>query len=108
MGNTDQASDSSNSFTDSGDNLPIRGNGSNMGKEERKRMVLGLLVESGLELPPAVIFDNLKRRGATFERRSVDNYLHELREEGLVKRTDESKGYNIATEKGRDRYYGTN
>ena len=70
-------------------------------------MVLGLLVESGLELPPAVIFDNLKKRGATFERRSVDNYLQELREDGLVERTDESKGYNKATEKGRERYYGT-
>ncbi|MBX0297570.1 hypothetical protein [Haloarcula nitratireducens] len=90
-----------------GENLPIRADGSGMGKEERKRMVLGLLVESGLELPPAVIFDNLKKRGATFERRSVDNYLEELRKEGLVERTDESKGYNRATEKGRDRYYGT-
>lgn len=92
---------------DSDDNLPIGGDEKSMGKEERKRMVLGLLVESGLELPPAVIFDNLKKRGATFERRSVDNYLSELREEGLVERTDESKGYNVATEKGRKRYYGT-
>ena len=78
MSNTDQTSDSLDSLVASGDNLPIGGKSSNMGKEERKRMVLGLLVESGLELPPAVIFDNLKRRGATFERRSVDNYLQEL------------------------------
>ena len=87
-----------------GVNLTLRTDGSGMGKEERKRMVLGLLVESGLELPPAVIFDNLKKRGATFERRSVDNYLEELREEGLVERTNESKGYNKATDKGRSYY----
>jgi repressor of nif and glnA expression len=75
-----------------------------MGKAERKRQVLGLLVESGLDLPPAVIFHNLKRRGATFERRSVDNYLAELRDEGYVTKTDDSKGYYSATEKGRDHY----
>lgn len=86
-------------------NLPTETDGSGMGKEERKRMVLGLLVESGLELPPAVIFHNLKERGATFERRSVDNYLDELRDEGLIERTNEAKGYNRATEKGRKYYY---
>jgi len=108
MGKANQLGEVSWSTMDSDDNLPEGGDPSSMGKEERKRMVLGLLVESGLELPPAVIFDNLKKRGATFERRSVDNYLAELREEGLVERTDESKGYNVATEKGRERYYGTN
>jgi len=77
-----------------------------MGKEERKRQVLGLLVESGLDLPPAVIFHNLKQRGATFERRSVDNYLKELREEGYVEKSDDSKGYYSATRKGRNFYLG--
>jgi len=75
-----------------------------MGKEERKRQVLGLLVESGLTLPPAVILYNLKQRGATFERRALDNYLGELREDGHVKKVDKSKGYYTATESGR-RYY---
>lgn len=107
MGRDNQLGVVSCNAMNSDDNLPVGGDGGSMGKEERKRMVLGLLVESGLELPPAVIFDNLKKRGATFERRSVDNYLAELREEGLVERTDESKGYNVATEKGRKRYYGT-
>ena len=69
-------------------------------------MVLGLLVESGMDLPPAVIFHNLKQRGATFERRSVDNYLSELREEGHVTKTDGSKGYYSATERGRNFYHG--
>jgi repressor of nif and glnA expression len=108
MGNMGQNGNIPNNQSQSGVNLPIDGDASDMGKEERKRMVLGLLVESGLELPPAVIFDNLKNRGATFERRSVDNYLQELREDGFVERTDENKGYNRATEKGREQYYGTN
>lgn len=75
-----------------------------MGKEERKRQVLRLLVESGLSLPPAVIFYNAKKRGATFERRSVDNYLEELVEEGYVEKEDTKKGYYVATEAGRDYY----
>jgi predicted transcriptional regulator len=77
-----------------------------MGKEERKRLVLGLLVESGLHLPPAVIFHNCKEQGATFERRSVDNYLGELRKEGLVEKVSGTKGYHKATEKGRNYYFG--
>ena len=87
-----------------GINLHVRTDGGRMGKAERKRQVLGLLVESGLELPPAVIFHNLKRRGATFERRSVDNYLAELNEEGYVTKTDDAKGYYSATEAGRERF----
>lgn len=75
-----------------------------MGKEERKRQVLGLLVESGLALPPAVILYNAKRRGATFERRSVDNYLDELQEDGFVRKEDDKRGYYVATERGRDHY----
>lgn len=75
-----------------------------MGKEERKRQVLGLLVESGLALPPAVIFYNSKRQGATFERRSVDNYLDELVESGFVEKEDTKRGYYIATDRGIDFY----
>jgi predicted transcriptional regulator len=75
-----------------------------MGKEERKRQVLKLLVESGLDLPPAAIFHNCKKRGSTFERRTVDNYLSELLKEGYVKKVDESKGYYSATQEGRDYY----
>ena len=89
-----------------GTNLQLAPDGGDMGKEERKRQVLGLLVESGLDLPPAVIFHNLKQRGATFERRSVDNYLGELREQGYVEKSDDSKGYYSATKKGRNFYLG--
>jgi predicted transcriptional regulator len=75
-----------------------------MGKEERKRQVLGLLVESDLALPPAVILWNAKDRGATFERRTLDNYLEELVEDGYVKKADEKRGYYRATADGRDHY----
>ena len=83
-----------------------------MAKEDRKQQVLDILMESGLALPKAAIFRNLKVRGATFERRSVDNYLAELAEEGFVKKLDvealesgevvetdmSEPGYFIATE----------
>ncbi len=84
-----------------------------MGKEDRKRQVLQLLAESGFALPPAAIFRNAKLRGATFERRSVNNYLDELVEEGLVamvdpealeegrvEEADSNRGYFMATEEG--------
>jgi DNA-binding PadR family transcriptional regulator len=104
MSQIQQNSNDHSKNTDTGINLHLATDGGRMGKAERKRQVLGLLVESGLDLPPAVIFHNLKRRGATFERRSVDNYLAELRDEGYVTKTDDSKGYYSATEKGRDHY----
>ena len=78
-----------------------------MGKEERKRVVLRLLVESGLALPPAVIFYNAKKKGATFERRSVDNYLNELVVADYVVREDKKRGYYSATADGRDYYYNS-
>jgi predicted transcriptional regulator len=81
------------------------GDRDNMGKEERMRQVLGILVESGLALPPAAIFYNLKERGATFERTSLDNYVRELREDGMIERVDDRKGYYRATQKGRDYYF---
>lgn len=86
--------------------LDVATDENSMGKEERKRLVLGLLVESGLHLPPAVIFHNCKQQGATFERRSVDNYLSELRTDGLVEKVADTKGYHKATEKGRNYYFG--
>ena len=79
---------------------------SSMGKEERVRQVLGLLVETELHLPPNVIFHNCKERGATFERRTVNRYLKELLKEGYVERVNSTDGFYKATEKGRRYYYG--
>jgi len=52
------------------------------------RKVLEILTESGYALPKAAVFRNAKLRGATFERRSVDNYFDEFLEIGLVKKVD--------------------
>ena len=71
-----------------------------MGKEERKEMVLRLLADSGIVLTPGVMFTNLKRRGATFERRTLTNYLDELEEEGRVRRLDMKNAYYEITDKG--------
>jgi len=75
-----------------------------MGKEERKEQVLRILDESGLALTPYVLFRNAKMRGATFERRTLSNYLSELVDEGRVEKIiqdDETNLYRI-TEKGSD------
>lgn len=76
-----------------------------MGKEDRLKAVLGLLVEKDMHLPPNVIFHNLKERGATFERRSVNRYLKELLEEGYVDRVPDTDGFYRATEAGREYYF---
>ena len=99
-----------------GTDIRRRATDGGMGKEDRKRRVLSLLVETGLALPPAVIFRNVKYRGADFERRSVNNYLAELADDGLVMKIDprsleqaelqeipmSDEGYFIATDAGID------
>lgn len=82
------------------------GESSGMGKEERVRQVLGLLVESNLHLPPNVVFHNCKERGATFERRTVNRYLKELLEQGYVERVEGTDGFYRATDEGRSYYFG--
>jgi predicted transcriptional regulator len=104
MAAKDQPCESSDNKDTTGVVLDVLSDYPNMGKKERKLLVLQLLVESGLELPPQVIYHNCKRQGATFERTSVDNYLSELRSDGLVERIDKKTGYHRATEKGK-RYY---
>ncbi|WP_251342407.1 hypothetical protein [Haloplanus halophilus] len=75
-----------------------------MGKEERKEQVLQILAQSDLALTPYVLFRNLKMRGATFERRTLGNYLKELVDESRVERLEFESGdtlYQI-TNKGRE------
>ena len=73
-----------------------------MGKEERKDLVLRILDESDLSLTPYVLFRNLKMRGATFERRTLGNYLTELLEEEKIEKVQPNGDtlYRI-TDKGR-------
>ena len=91
-----------------GDNNSRDGELPSMGKEERVRQVLGLLVESNLHLPPKVIFHNCKERGATFERRTVNRYLKELLDKGYVERVEGTDGFYRATSEGRAYYFGDN
>lgn len=75
-----------------------------MAKEDRKQQVLRILDESDLALTPYVIFRNLRMQGATFERRTLTNYLTELLDEGRVRKIEISDGdtlYQI-TKSGRD------
>ena len=79
-----------------------------MGKDERKELVLPMLVESEMALAPKAIFRNLKIRGATFEERTTVTYLNELVDEGLVKRVSAKKldkGEIVTAEKGEEGYY---
>jgi hypothetical protein len=58
-----------------------------MGKAERKQVVLEFMASKGLALPPGAIFRNLKlHQGITFSEDSVENYLSEFVEDGLVER----------------------
>ena len=87
-----------------------------MSKEDRKALVLQYLVHTRLALPPSVLYRNLRlRQNATFGSSTLDNYLEELHEEGLITRIDpeamedrelveidEGRGYWVATEAGRE------
>ena len=87
-----------------------------MSKEDRKALVLQYLVHTRLALPPSVLYRNLRlRQNATFGASTLDNYLDELHEEGLITRIDpeameerklveieEGRGYWVATEAGKE------
>jgi len=59
-------------------------------KDDRIEMTRRLLVESGQAMPTQVILRNLKRRGATFERSTLQRYLKELVERGEVVKIDKA------------------
>jgi repressor of nif and glnA expression len=94
--------------------------GGNVGREDRIKRVLDVLADSGCAMPPAVIFRNAKLRGADFERRSVNNYLTDLHERGLVIKVDPAslddgdvveidiseEGYFMATDEAPDYLQG--
>jgi hypothetical protein len=87
-----------------------------MGKEDRKALVLQYLVHTRLALPTAVLYRNMRlRQNATFSESTLKNYLSELETEGLIKRVDpkamternvveleNGRGYWMATEHGRE------
>jgi len=68
----------------------------------RAEAVLGLLVRSGLALPPTPIYENLRLNGESFSKRTVHRKLGTLVEEGYAEKVLDGKGYYCATEAGRD------
>jgi len=88
-----------------------------MGREDRKKQTLELLVDAGIPLPTKVISRAAKYRGATFEESSVRRYLEDLLAEGAVVKVDpkalddreivqvgkSDEGYWMASQTGRDR-----
>jgi repressor of nif and glnA expression len=93
------------------------GDAEDMGREDRKRQTLEVLVESGMAVPLKVLTRNVKLQGATFEESSVRRYLNELLDDGLVIKIDpfglddrkiievgkSEEGYWMASQKGRER-----
>lgn len=100
------------------DSISQRPDGGDMGKEERRQVVLSFLNEHPLALPPKIIYRNLRlHRQITFSEDSVENYLEEFVEEGLVDRIekeplddgrieqaddDYSRAYYLITDEGRN------
>jgi len=68
--------------------LQLPAKAEDMGVEDRRAVVLGLLEESGVAMRSTDIHRNCKLRGATFEHRSVKNYLTHWRERGQVLKVD--------------------
>lgn len=72
-----------------------------MPKAERKKQILTLLAETGLALPPRVVYENLAMEGATFSYKTVHRHLKESVDEGLAENPAEKESYYRITEKGR-------
>jgi len=63
------------------------GESNDMGKEDRRRVVLDFMGQYPVALRPAEIYRNLRyHRRITFSKESVDNYIKEFVDEGLVLR----------------------
>jgi hypothetical protein len=59
-----------------------------MAKEDRVAQLLEVMADVGSPLPSKALYLNARLRGARFSRRTVDGYLAELRDRGLVRRVD--------------------
>lgn len=74
-----------------------------MSKEDRREVILQFLADTGLALPPAPLYFNMKREMfVTFSKRTMQRHLKEMREEGLVQKIEEGDGYWRITEDGSD------
>ena len=98
--------------------IPKCADGGDMGKDERRMLLLEFMAEHPLALPPLSWYRNLKiHRNMTFSRDTLDNYLDQFVEEGLAARVDKEaldrgkiqhvedesyRAYYIITDKGFD------
>lgn len=98
--------------------IPVLPESGDMAPEDRRRAVLRFMNEHGLALKPKAIYRNLRlHHRITFGDETVKNILHELTDEGLVRRVDpdaledselvnlergEGRGAYIITEEGRE------
>jgi len=73
-----------------------------MTKEDRREVILQFLADTGLALPPAPLYYNMKETMfVTFSKRTLVRHLKEMREEGLVTKVEEGDGYWKITDEGR-------
>lgn len=101
----------------SDENMENVNDSGSMGKEDRRRAVLDFMEEFPVALRPAELYRNLRyHRKITFSKESVDNYLEEFVDEGLVRRVkpaamemgdledapEDQRAYYIISEKGQD------
>jgi len=74
-----------------------------MSKEDRREVILQFLAETGLAMPPAPLYYNMKEEMfVTFSKRTMQRHLKEMREEGLVRKVEQGDGYWEITDEGRE------
>lgn len=77
-------------------------NSDSMTTEDRRIQILEFLAETELSLPPKPIYINLRDRGATYTKATVERHLARMHEEGLLDKPLESGGYYRINDRGRE------
>ena len=81
---------------------------SNMPREERLALVRAFFYRVDVAVPPVVAHRNLAAEGATWGRRTTENYLAELAADGFLWRVDPEQmeqGKYVEAESGARAYY---
>jgi|AntDeeMetagen285_2_1112576.scaffolds.fasta_scaffold11534_2 predicted transcriptional regulator len=74
-----------------------------MSKEDRREVILQFMADTGLALPPAPLYYNMKEEMfVTFSKRTMQRLLKEMRGEGLVCKIEQGDGYWKVTDEGRE------
>lgn len=72
-----------------------------MRPNRRDDAILEFLAEKDIALPPTPLYENLRREGITFSKRTVRRRLKKLEEEGFIEQVLGEKGYYEISDKGR-------